>query len=139
MHFTLLSNPKNSVKEAFLTEFAPINSTTSSDIAKCNVSVSFDALVINSTRPWLFAELFDDFKLGVADHIRLSPGAEDIQKYISQQSQSNTQAAEPRSTQHIESHFSSPHLAEQVSVGGPFPPRAVSTIHPPASLSRCNL
>lgn len=53
-----------------------------SDMASCDVSVSFDALVVNITRPWLYAELFNDFELDVADHILLSPGAEDLHKMM---------------------------------------------------------
>lgn len=53
-------------------------SDSQSDMASCDVSVTFDALVVNIGRPWLYAELFNDFELDVAKDIRLSPGAKDL-------------------------------------------------------------
>ncbi|KAK3985320.1 hypothetical protein QBC44DRAFT_405143 [Cladorrhinum sp. PSN332] len=53
-------------------------SDSQADMASCDVSVTFDALVVNIGRPWLYAELFNDFELDVAKDIRLSPGAKDL-------------------------------------------------------------
>lgn len=45
-----------------------------SDMAACDVSVSFSALVVNINRPWLYGELFIDADLEVAENVKLSPG-----------------------------------------------------------------
>jgi hypothetical protein len=45
-----------------------------SDMAACDVNVSFSALVVNINRPWLYGELFSDVDLEVADGMKLSPG-----------------------------------------------------------------
>ncbi|KAL1844760.1 hypothetical protein VTK73DRAFT_1845 [Phialemonium thermophilum] len=60
-------------------------SDSASDMASCDVSVTFDALVVNVNRPWLYAELFNDFELDVADNIFLSPGAEDLHRLMREQ------------------------------------------------------
>ncbi|KAI8955363.1 hypothetical protein F4801DRAFT_574538 [Xylaria longipes] len=56
-----------------------------SDMASCDVSVTFDALVVNIGRPWLYTELFNDFELDVADNIFLSPGAERLKNLMAAQ------------------------------------------------------
>lgn len=61
------------------------NKDSTSDMAKCDVSLSFSALVVNIDRPWLYAELFNDFELDVADNIRLSPGAGDLKRLMADQ------------------------------------------------------
>ena len=60
-------------------------SDSQADMASCDVSVTFDALVVNIGRPWLYAELFNDFELDVADHIMLSPGAERLKQLMATQ------------------------------------------------------
>ncbi|KAI0534790.1 hypothetical protein GGR58DRAFT_504965 [Xylaria digitata] len=55
------------------------------DMASCDVSVTFDALVVNINRPWLYAELFNDFELDVADNILLSPSAERLKNLMAAQ------------------------------------------------------
>ncbi|KAK0612567.1 hypothetical protein B0T17DRAFT_564881 [Bombardia bombarda] len=111
-----------------------------SDMASCDVSVTFDALVVNIGRPWLYAELFSDFELDVADDILLSPGASELQRMMKEQlAQYNSFPAFPTSfvlaantvidfkgsTQHIEDHFSSSSSSGSSSVGwGPFSVRS---------------
>lgn len=56
-----------------------------SDMASCDVSVTFDALVVNINRPWLYTELFNDYELDVADNIMLSPGAERLKNLMTAQ------------------------------------------------------
>jgi len=34
-------------------------------MAKCDVNLSFSALVVNIDRPWLYAELFNDFEIDI--------------------------------------------------------------------------
>ncbi|KAF5678616.1 hypothetical protein FHETE_1168 [Fusarium heterosporum] len=46
-----------------------------SDMSACDVSISFSALVVNITRPWLYGELFTDVDLEVAEGVKISPGA----------------------------------------------------------------
>jgi hypothetical protein len=65
-------------------------SSSTSDMASCDVSVTFDALVVNIGRPWLYAELFNDFELDVADNIYLSPGAQDLHRLMAAQSLEST-------------------------------------------------
>lgn len=65
-------------------------SSSTSDMASCDVSVTFDALVVNVARPWLYAELFNDFELDVADNIYLSPGAQDLHRLMAAQSLEST-------------------------------------------------
>lgn len=69
-------------------------SSSTSDMASCDVSVTFDALVVNVNRPWLYAELFNDFELDVADNIYLSPGAQDLHRLMAQQSLESTDPKE---------------------------------------------
>ncbi|KAK4183746.1 hypothetical protein QBC35DRAFT_418305 [Podospora australis] len=60
-------------------------SDSQSDMASCDVSITFDALVVNIQRPWLYAELFNDFELDVADDIMLSPGASELHRMMKAQ------------------------------------------------------
>ncbi|KAI1192407.1 hypothetical protein F5X97DRAFT_317457 [Nemania serpens] len=64
---------------------AQSKSDSQTDMASCDVSVSFDALVVNINRPWLYAELFNDYELDVADNIMLSPGAERLKNLMAGQ------------------------------------------------------
>jgi hypothetical protein len=62
-----------------------------SDMAKCDVSVTFSALVVNIDRPWLYAELFNDFEIDIGGDAKLSPGPEQLHDWM------NKQAADPQS------------------------------------------
>ncbi|KAI0465830.1 hypothetical protein F4859DRAFT_527711 [Xylaria cf. heliscus] len=125
-------------------------SDATSDMASCDVSVSFQALVVNIGRPWLYGELFSDAELDVAKGIHLSPGPQKLHELmLAQKSDSGvasgsaiTQLAKyglfpayPTSfivaadttiefhgdTQHIEQHFSSSSSSSSSSVGwGPW-------------------
>ena len=57
-----------------------------SDMATCDVSVSFSALVVNINRPWLYDEIFSDVDLEVADDVKLSPGPLKLHQMIKDQS-----------------------------------------------------
>ena len=70
-------------------------SDSQSDMAKCDVSINFDALVVNVGRPWLYAELFNDFELDVADHIKLSPGAVQLKQLMLKQVPSTISLTDP--------------------------------------------
>lgn len=56
-----------------------------SDMAACDVNVSFSALVVNINCPWLYGELFSDVDLEVADGVKLSPGPLLLQQMIKSQ------------------------------------------------------
>ncbi|KAH8678320.1 hypothetical protein BX600DRAFT_532153 [Xylariales sp. PMI_506] len=116
-----------------------------SDMAACDVSISFSALVVNIDRPWLYGELFTDFDLEVAAGVELSPGPMKLRQIIEGQNagEMNRYTSFPAyptsfivaadttieltieqfngSTQHIEQHFSSHSNAGSASVGyGPW-------------------
>ncbi|CVK85864.1 uncharacterized protein FMAN_06638 [Fusarium mangiferae] len=44
------------------------------DMRSCDVSISFSALVVDISRPWLHSELFSDIDLGVQRGVEISPG-----------------------------------------------------------------
>ena len=113
-----------------------LHSSMQSDMASCDVSVSFSALVVNINRPWLYGELFQDIDLGVAEGVNISPGplalkrlieSQDI-KTINQYDQfpayptsfiiaANTTIEFSGSTKHIEEHFGSHSNSGTASVG----------------------
>lgn len=104
--------------------------------------ISFQALVVNIRRPWLYAELFSDSELDTASGINLSPGPGQIQQWMAKPNDSKSNLAKynmfpafPTSfviaanttiefhgnTQHIEQHMSSQSNSGGVSVGyGPW-------------------
>ncbi|PMD59936.1 uncharacterized protein K444DRAFT_722797 [Hyaloscypha bicolor E] len=112
------------------------------DMAKCDVAISFDAMVVNINRPWLYGELFGDYELNVADGIKLSPGPEQLQQWLTDVKNNakvlgewtqfpsyptsfvvaaNTIIEFTGSTSHIEQHFSFHSNSGSISVGfGPF-------------------
>lgn len=118
------------------------SSDMQSDMSSCDVNISFQALVVNIRRPWLFAELFSDSELDTATGINLSPGPESIQNWIATPKDSisklakynmfpafptsfviaaNTTVEFHGNTQHIEQHMSSQSNSGNVSVGyGPW-------------------
>ncbi|KAK0105142.1 hypothetical protein ONS95_004459 [Cadophora gregata] len=124
-----------------------------SDMAACDVSVSFSALVVNINRPWLYGELFSDVDLDVANNVKLSPGPLALHQMIKDQSAGDIDAwsefpAYPTSfivaadttiefrgsTKHIEQHFDSHSNSGGASVGyGPF--SVSSSFHESASES----
>jgi hypothetical protein len=52
------------------------SSQMQADMSSCDVDISFQALVVNIDRPWLYAELFADTELDTPKDVLLSPGAE---------------------------------------------------------------
>ena len=121
------------------------------DMATCDISVSFSALVVNINRPWLYGELFSDVDLEVADDVKLSPGPLRLHNMIKNQTiteidmysqfpayptsfivAADTTIEFNGSTQHIEEHFSSHSNSGDVSVGwGPW--SVSSSFHEAAS------
>ena len=61
-----------------------------SDMANCDVSISYSALVVNIDRPWLYAELFDDYELDVPTNAKLSPGPQDMHDWMKKQANDPT-------------------------------------------------
>ncbi|KAK0729464.1 hypothetical protein B0H67DRAFT_638077 [Lasiosphaeris hirsuta] len=55
------------------------------DMAACDISVTFSALVVNVHRAWLYPELFADTQLDVARGFLLSLGAQELQRLMHQQ------------------------------------------------------
>jgi len=110
------------------------------DMATCDVTVSFSALVVNINRPWLYGELFTDVDIEVAANVQLSPGPLQLQAMIrtqevdkiNQYSQfpayptsfivaADTTIEFSGSTQHIEQHFDAHSNSGSLSVGyGPW-------------------
>ncbi|EHK97228.1 hypothetical protein M7I_7039 [Glarea lozoyensis 74030] len=111
-----------------------------SDMAACDVSVSFSALVVNINRPWLYGELFSDIGLELADGVKSSPGPLALQKMIDGQATGdlamyNTTIEFTGSTKHIEQQFDSHSNSGGVSVGyGPW--SVSSSFHEAASSQR---
>ncbi|KAH8650430.1 hypothetical protein BGZ61DRAFT_545785 [Ilyonectria robusta] len=111
-----------------------------SDMAACDVSVSFSALVVNINRPWLYGELFSDVDLEVAEGVKLSPGPLLLQQMIKDQKAediamwsqfpsyptsfivaADTTIEFRGATKHIEEHFDSHSNSGGASVGyGPW-------------------
>lgn len=114
------------------------------DMQNCDVTISYEAMVVNIERPWLYGELFNDSELTVADNIKLSPGPKRMQEWLKDVSNSDTRKdtsdfsmfpAYPTAfiiaantiieftgkTSHIETHFSQHSNSGSMSVGyGPF-------------------
>ncbi|KAL1610520.1 hypothetical protein SLS60_002189 [Paraconiothyrium brasiliense] len=111
-----------------------------SDMAACDISVSFSALVVNINRPWLYGELFSDIDIEVAAGVNLSPGPLQLHQMIKEQKPDviamwSQFPAYPTSfivaadttiefrgvTKHIEEHFDSHSNSGGASVGyGPW-------------------
>lgn len=62
--------------------FSKNNKTVDDFMASCNVSGSFSAMVVNIKRPWLHAELFQDFDIDIPKGGFLSPGAKTIKWWV---------------------------------------------------------
>ncbi|RMJ15732.1 hypothetical protein CDV36_004567 [Fusarium kuroshium] len=52
------------------------------DLSECTVDGSFSAILVTIRRPWLHAELFQDFDIDTPDDAKLSPGAAKIKTWI---------------------------------------------------------
>ena len=127
------------------------HSSMQSDMAACDVSVSFSALVVNVNRPWLYGELFSDIDLELANGVKLSPGPLALQKMIDSQNledidlysqfpayptafivAADTTIEFSGSTKHIEQQFDSHSNSGGLSVGyGPW--SVSSSFHESAS------
>ncbi|KAF2019517.1 hypothetical protein BU24DRAFT_386453 [Aaosphaeria arxii CBS 175.79] len=123
------------------------------DMASCDVSVSFSALVVNINRPWLYGELFQDVDLEVAEGVKISPGPLGLHRLIASQDvatidqydqfpayptsfivAADTTIEFSGSTKHIEEHFDSHSNSGSASVGwGPW--SASSSFHESGSSS----
>jgi hypothetical protein len=114
------------------------------DMSECDVTISFQAMVVNIRRPWLYGELFGDYELDVAKGMKLSPGPQKLQEYLKNVADPKTVTELQQytmfpsyptsfvvaadtvieftgSTSHIEQHFSSHSNSGSMSVGyGPF-------------------
>ncbi|KAJ2987717.1 hypothetical protein NUW58_g4349 [Xylaria curta] len=62
--------------------FSKNNKTVNDYMASCNISGSFSAMVVNIKRPWLHAELFQDFDMDTPKGTFLSPGAKTIKWWV---------------------------------------------------------
>ena len=122
-----------------------------SDMAACDVSVSFSALVVNINRPWLYGELFSDVDLEVAGNVKLSPGPLKLHQMIKDQTvedialwsqfpayptsfivAADTTIEFRGSTKHVEEHFDSHSNSGGASIGyGPW--SVTSSFHESAS------
>ncbi|KAF5603989.1 hypothetical protein FPCIR_1050 [Fusarium pseudocircinatum] len=113
------------------------HSSMQDDMASCDVSVSFSALVVDIDRPWLQAEIFDDADLDIAADVLLSPGASRLKTAIATQETklnpefpayptsfilaADTSIDFTGSTRHIQEYFNSKTTSSDTSVGwGPF-------------------
>ena len=129
------------------------HSEMQSDMAACEISVSFSAMVVNINRPWLYGELFSDIDLELAEGARLSPGPLKMHQMIKDQNvnEMNNYSQFPAyptafivaadttiefkgSTKHIEEKFDSHSNSASASVGfGPW--HADASFHEQASKS----
>ncbi|KAG9506423.1 hypothetical protein J7337_003406 [Fusarium musae] len=115
----------------------PAHSSMQDDMASCDVSVSFSALIVDIDRPWLQAEIFDDADLDIAADVLLSPGASRLKTAIATQETklnpefpayptsfilaADTSIDFTGSTRHIQEYFNSKTTSSDTSVGwGPF-------------------
>ncbi|KAF5582969.1 hypothetical protein FPANT_8304 [Fusarium pseudoanthophilum] len=55
------------------------------EMASCDVTISFSALVVNISRPWLHSELFSDTDLEVQRGVKVSPGPSRIHEMLEAQ------------------------------------------------------
>jgi hypothetical protein len=62
--------------------FSKNNKKINDFMASCTVSGSFSAMVVNIKRPWLHAELFQDFDIDIPKGTFLSPGAKTIKHWV---------------------------------------------------------
>ncbi|TVY74253.1 hypothetical protein Focb16_v005142 [Fusarium oxysporum f. sp. cubense] len=60
------------------------------EMASCDVSISFSALVVNIDRPWLHSELFSDTDFEVQRGVKVSPGPSHIQQMIKDHGDENS-------------------------------------------------
>jgi hypothetical protein len=62
--------------------FVKNNKTVEEFMSSCDVSCSFSAMVVNIKRPWLHAELFQDFDTDIPEGSFLSPGAQTVKRWV---------------------------------------------------------
>ncbi|KAF4422131.1 hypothetical protein FACUT_10740 [Fusarium acutatum] len=60
------------------------------ELASCDVSISFSALVVIIDRPWLHSELFRDIDLEVQRGVKVSPGSSRIHEMIQDREHENS-------------------------------------------------
>ncbi|KAI1340032.1 hypothetical protein F5Y15DRAFT_415460 [Xylariaceae sp. FL0016] len=51
-------------------------------MSECRVDGSFSAMVVTIRRPWLHAELFQDYDIDIPDEGKLSPGAAQVKDWV---------------------------------------------------------
>ncbi|GIJ92596.1 hypothetical protein Asppvi_001874 [Aspergillus pseudoviridinutans] len=56
--------------------------TFETKMSQCSVSGSFSAMVVTIRRPWLHADLFQDFDIDIPEGTKLSPGARTMRDWI---------------------------------------------------------
>lgn len=54
------------------------------DMSSLDVEIAFDAMLVEIERPWMHAELFSDHELDCAEGFSLSPGPEELHRYVAQ-------------------------------------------------------
>ncbi|PTB37465.1 hypothetical protein M441DRAFT_30603 [Trichoderma asperellum CBS 433.97] len=62
--------------------FSKNDKTINDFMSKCTISGSFSAMVVSIKRPWLHAELFQDFDIDIPAGTFLSPGAKTIKYWV---------------------------------------------------------
>ncbi|KAF7555599.1 hypothetical protein G7Z17_g2055 [Cylindrodendrum hubeiense] len=62
--------------------FSKNDKLVSDFMSKCTISGSFSAMVVSIKRPWLHAELFQDFDIDIPAGTFLSPGAKTIKYWV---------------------------------------------------------
>lgn len=62
--------------------FSENDKAISDFMSKCTISGSFSAMVVSIKRPWLHAELFQDFDIDIPAGTFLSPGAKTIKYWV---------------------------------------------------------
>lgn len=127
-------------------------------MSNCSISLGFSVMVVNIDRPWLYAELFNDYEIDIASDARLSPGPERLHQWMDAQRKDseslsslamynvfpafptsfivacNTEVEFVGDTTAIEQHFRSVSNSASASVGwGPF--SASASFHSQSSSS----
>lgn len=63
---------------------ASASATAMTKMSSLDVEIAFDAMLVEIERPWMHAELFSDHELDCAEGFALSPGPEELHKYVMQ-------------------------------------------------------
>ncbi|EWG53996.1 hypothetical protein FVEG_17215 [Fusarium verticillioides 7600] len=64
------------------------------EMASCDVGISFSALVVNISRPWLHSELFSDTDLDAQRGVKVSPGPSRIHEMLVLEAQEEERSSE---------------------------------------------